>query len=130
MCFLAKKTVPFNMNAFYLFFPSIRLGEHTRSQSSGKEQQRSISKIIMHPQYHFPKYDLALLKLTSSAAINEHVGTICLPESTEKLPVGTVLWQTGWGSTTSYGSPSSDVLKDLEVIVVPPDNNPWRVGIM
>ncbi|KAL9978824.1 hypothetical protein ACROYT_G016390 [Oculina patagonica] len=99
----------------------LTLGQHTRSKKSGKEQERSISKYIMHPQYKFPKYDFALMKLANPATINDHVGTICLPESTTKLPAGTVLWETGWGKTTHYGW-SSDVLKELEVVIVPRDS--------
>ncbi|XP_078364174.1 CUB and peptidase domain-containing protein 1-like [Oculina patagonica] len=78
----------------------------------------------MHPQYEYGGYDFALMKLTNPATLNGHVGTICLPESTEKLPVGTVLWETGWGQT-SHGGPMSDVLKELEVVIVPRDIKPW-----
>ncbi|XP_078364179.1 CUB and peptidase domain-containing protein 1-like [Oculina patagonica] len=107
----------------------ITLGQHTRSEISGKEKVHSISRYIMHPLYDFPKYDIALIELTKPATINDHVGTICLPESTKKLPVGTVLWQTGWGRT-STGGQKSDVLKELEVVTVPPNSGPYHVSIV
>lgn len=66
------------------------------------------------------------MKLKSPASINSHVGTICLPESTEKLPVGTALWETGWGYT-SHGGQISEVLKELEIVIVPRDNHPERI---
>ncbi|XP_078366269.1 CUB and peptidase domain-containing protein 1-like [Oculina patagonica] len=78
----------------------------------------------MHPQYKFPKYDFALMKLANPATINDHVGTICLPESTTKLPAGTVLWETGWGKLSHYAW-LSDVLKELEVVIAPRDSY-WR----
>lgn len=81
----------------------------------------------MHPQYSFPRYDFALLKLTQPATLNEHVGTICLPESTEKLPPGTVCWETGWGKVSHHGE-MSEVLKELEVIVTPRHLSRWRVS--
>ncbi|XP_078364178.1 transmembrane protease serine 5-like [Oculina patagonica] len=90
----------------------VKLGEHTRSKNGGKEQLRSLDHYVLHSYT-----DLALLKLKTPATINDHVGTICLPESTERLPVGTVLWQTGWGRI-SHGGRLSDVLKELEVNIV------------
>ncbi|KAL9978690.1 hypothetical protein ACROYT_G016238 [Oculina patagonica] len=101
----------------------LTLGEHNSYKVSGKEQVHSISKYIMHPQYVFSGYDFALMKLTKPATINDHVGTICLPESTERLPDGTVLWETGWGRI-SHGGRFSDVLKELEVKIVPRDSDP------
>ena len=124
----------FSMEILFTFFIPIRLGQHTRSEVSGNEQVHSVSKLIVHPQYEPlknvpPKYDFALMKLTRPATINDHVGTICLPKSTAKLPVGTVLWQTGWGYTSHRGQ-TSDVLKELEIVVVSPSRNPWPVSIM
>ncbi|KAJ7349557.1 Serine protease 56 [Desmophyllum pertusum] len=105
------------------------LGEHHLYQQSGTEQEYSISNVISHPQYNFPKYDFALMKMKNSATINDHVGTICLPESATKLPVGTACWETGWGKV-SHNGPISQVLKELEVIVVSPNSGPWHVCVM
>lgn len=96
---------------------------------SGKERRYTISKYFKHPQYGFPENDFALMKLTVPAFLDDHVGTICLPESTEKLPVGTVCWETGWGRT-SHDADMSYYLKELEVIVVDPNKNRWKVCVM
>ena len=97
-----------------------RLGELNVNVNSGKEQTYGISRYIKHPQYHFPEFDFALMKLEKPATLNEHVGTICLPQSTQKLPVGTVCWETGWGFTVHNGQ-MSHYLKELEVIIVDPN---------
>ena len=122
------------MEILFTFFIPIRLGQHTLPEVSGNEQLHSVSELIPHPQYvpdgDVPlKYDFALMKLTRPATMNDHVGIICLPESTAKLPVGTVLWQTGWGDTSHMGQ-TSDVLKELEIVVVSPSKSPYPVSIM
>ena len=111
MCVFSIKTVIININVLYQYFHSIRLGEHTRSKEGGKKQSHSISL-----KAWYNDYDLALLKLQKPATINSHVGTICLPEATNSLPIGTVLWQTGWGRI-SHGGRFPDVLKELEVVI-------------
>ena len=97
---------------------------------SGKEQIHSVSKLVFPPETGRLWNDIVLMKLTNLATINDHVATICLPESTEKLPAGTVCWETGWG--ISDDGSLSDVLKELEVVIAPRGNatNWSRVGIM
>ncbi|XP_078376521.1 chymotrypsinogen B-like [Oculina patagonica] len=110
----------------------IALGQHTRSKDSGKGQVYSISKIIIHPEYDREKidYGFALLKLAKPATMNEHVATICLPESSQKLPIGTTLWATGWGRTSdAYRAGGSDVLKEVEMVIVPPNVSRFPTSI-
>ncbi|XP_078363738.1 CUB and peptidase domain-containing protein 1-like [Oculina patagonica] len=104
----------------YIYNIWVTLGGHTRSTKRGKEQFRSV---VLYARWK--NYDLALLKLRKPATINDHVGTICLPESTGKLPVKTVLWETGWGRI-SHGARPSDVLKELEVVIV----EHWRYSFI
>ena len=109
-----------------------RFGELDLNVHSGNEQTSGISKYIMHPDYssypHPLRYDFALMKLTRPVMMNDHVRMVCLPKSTEKLPAGTVLWETGWGKTSTY-SKMYDFLKELEVIIVDPKRSPRRVCV-
>ena len=84
----------------------------------------------MHKQYSRYRidYDFALMKLAKPVIMNDHVRLICLPRSTSKLPVGTVLWETGWGRTSHHGE-QADYLKELEVIIVDPKLSPYRVCV-
>lgn len=84
----------------------------------------------MHPDYDKYRlhYDFALMKLLRPVMMNDHVRMVCLPKSTEKLPVGTVLWETGWGKTSTQ-STMYDFLKELEIIVVDPKRSPRRVCV-
>ncbi|KAL9955508.1 hypothetical protein ACROYT_G036842 [Oculina patagonica] len=108
----------------------IVLGDLDIKTNSGTEQIFRASKFIKHPLYNTEKtglaYDFALLKLPEPAIMNDHVQPVCLPESSEKLPVGTVCWETGWGLTTHDGK-MSEHLKELEVIVEDPKLSPHTV---
>ena len=39
--------------------------------------------------------DIALLKLQTPALMNDHVNTVCVPNGTEKLAIGTSCYLTG-----------------------------------
>ncbi|XP_022781344.1 CUB and peptidase domain-containing protein 2-like [Stylophora pistillata] len=96
----------------------ISLGKHHRYVESCEEQRHCVDLIVRHLNFTRKplNYDFALLKLKYPVALNDHVGTVCLPKSTTRLPVGTILWETGWGRTEINGL-SSNVLKEVHVEV-------------
>lgn len=98
---------------------SIRLGENHGSIESCEEQRHCVEQIVRHHNYSrkLLDYDFALLKLTDPVTLNDHVGTICLPKSTTRLPLGSFLWETGWARTNASGL-LSNVLKEVQVEVV------------
>ena len=66
------------------------------------EEERYVSKMVIHPQYFPPSYknDLALLKLNRPVSFSPTVIPICIPDNVKYL-AGEVGWVTGWGS--NYG---------------------------
>ena len=75
------------MSFLFLFWhrnPSnyvIRLGDHNRHRNEGTEQNMGASRVIKHPQYDSRRInnDIALLKLSRAANINDRVLPACLP---------------------------------------------------
>lgn len=78
-------------------------GEWKPSQSSGKEQERSVKKVVVHPQYSSRTMDndVALVQLSSPMSLNSCVGTIAMPTA-DPAP-GSTCWITGWGTLYSGG---------------------------
>ena len=77
------------MSFLFLFWhrnPSnyvIRLGDHNRHRNEGTEQNIGASRVIKHPQYDSRRInnDIALLKLSRAANINDRVLPACLPRA-------------------------------------------------
>jgi len=82
---------------------TVVLGDLNRASTSGHEQKIQVSKIIYHPRYGRLNYDIALLKLSKPAALNNHVKTVCLPRQGEEVPVGSKCFISGWGKTKHPG---------------------------
>ncbi|XP_078578540.1 ovochymase-like isoform X1 [Branchiostoma floridae x Branchiostoma japonicum] len=99
---------------------TIVLGKHHTYSSDETEQRFSLSRLIMHENYApspVPNKDIALLKLSQPATINQYVRTACLPQDAEDNPTpGTMCVITGWGNTQGTGD--DDVLKQARVPVV------------
>ncbi|OPJ87184.1 chymotrypsin-like elastase family member 1 [Patagioenas fasciata monilis] len=96
-------------------------GDHNLYKSEGSEQVFSLSKIIVHPNWNTNNvaagYDIALLRLASSATLNSSVQLAVLPESGSILPDGNTCYITGWGLTRTNGQLSS-VLQQAYLPVV------------
>uniref|UniRef100_U3JV07 Transmembrane serine protease 7 n=1 Tax=Ficedula albicollis TaxID=59894 RepID=U3JV07_FICAL len=61
---------------------------------------RSITRIIVHPQYDqsISDYDIALLEMETPVLFSELVQPICLPSTSRVFLYGTVCYVTGWGA--------------------------------
>ncbi|XP_065674644.1 serine protease 27 isoform X2 [Hydra vulgaris] len=83
----------------------LKLGEHDIKKDNGWEQLYSIKELLLHPQYEHNgfHYDLALLRLNSTAKLNNRVRTACLPGPQLTFPIGTECFITGWGLLQEYG---------------------------
>lgn len=81
------------------------LGEHDLQTTSGHEQKIPIADIIFHPSYNPSNYDydLALVKLSRKATINDRVKTACLPDQNTDFSNGTKCYISGWGLLQAYG---------------------------
>lgn len=77
---------------------SVTLGDLNREKPEGTEQEFSVKRVIVHPKYNSPiaiNNDIALLQLTRSASQTSFVNTVCLPEESEVVPVGTKCYISG-----------------------------------
>jgi trypsin len=95
-------------------------GEHSLSTSSGKEQNRAISKTAVHVDYISSTFenDIALIFLETPLDLSTpDVQPMELPEAGSEPASGDNLYVTGWGTTSSGGS-ISDTLKGVEVVYV------------
>ena len=93
------------------------MGEHDTSDS--EVDRRDVSKIRTHPQYNQEDayYDFAILFLSSLLTFSSSITPVCLPASTQSLYTGQVATVTGWGLTSSGGSPAS-TLQEVEVTII------------
>jgi len=84
----------------------LRLGDHNRYRNEGTEQNIGASRVIKHPSYDSRRInnDIALIKLSRAAKINDRVSPACLPEANYIVPPGTTCYITGWGKIRHPGS--------------------------
>ncbi|CAD5122437.1 DgyrCDS10861 [Dimorphilus gyrociliatus] len=91
------------------------LGEHRRKTKDNTEQEFSVEKIIIHPDFKSYTYlnDIALIKLNKRAILNEKVRKICLPDA--EL-THAECYVTGWGLTKKSGDINK--LQQLQISIV------------
>jgi len=100
---------------------SIVLGMHDRStMRQGSPKRYSVSRVIRHHSYSgsrsgYPN-DIALMYLSSTATMNQHVKTVALPSSSERFAGNSNCWITGWGATRGGGS-LPNILQEANVDV-------------
>uniref|UniRef100_A0A672J736 pancreatic elastase n=1 Tax=Salarias fasciatus TaxID=181472 RepID=A0A672J736_SALFA len=91
----------------------ILLGEHDLYSNSGREQTLGVSQVYVHSNWNRNSvsngYDIALLRLSSSASLNSYVQLGSLPPSGQILPHNNLCYITGWGRTSTGGSLSAQL---------------------
>lgn len=109
------------------------LGEQDFNVNTGTEQTITISSILMHPQYSessggFPN-DIAILRLSTPATLNEYVKVAPLPSSTTtSFYNGRTCFITGWGRLTGGGS-LPNVLQEAQTTVISHSNCRSALGL-
>ena len=93
------------------------VGEHNTADTD--VDRRDVMKIRSHPRYNHENadFDFCVLFLSSPLTFSSAIGSVCLPASTQSLYTGQVATVTGWGLTSSGGSPAS-TLQEAEVTVI------------
>ena len=73
------------------------LGDHNSLLAEGTEQVIGVQQIIVHPRWDGSKLnnDVALIRLTRPAILNERVRTVCLPPAGVDVHPGTSCFITG-----------------------------------
>ncbi|XP_037541126.1 plasminogen [Nematolebias whitei] len=75
------------------------MGIHREAATEPSKQLRLLEKLVLEPN----RADIALLKLSRPAVINDKVLPACLPEKDYVVPSGTECYVTGWGETQGSG---------------------------
>ncbi|HEY1015077.1 MAG TPA: trypsin-like serine protease [Herpetosiphonaceae bacterium] len=93
---------------------SITLGDHNTTVNEGTEQVKTVSQVIPHPSYNANTMDndIALLKLSSNVTLNARVAVVPVatsPANDGIIEPGDNATVTGWGTTSSGGSTSSQL---------------------
>lgn len=124
-------------NGDKLFAPSsvsVKLGEYDRTVSENGEQLHSIAEIIAHEEYDAQtnNNDIALLRLSSPAVMNDRVASIGLLStgmSDAFAHPGTDAVVTGWGTTAEGGSAATKLM-EVSVPIVSNDQCNRAYGIV
>ncbi|XP_062391654.1 plasminogen-like, partial [Sardina pilchardus] len=77
----------------------IYLGIHSEKATEASKQVRDVEKLILEPSGK----DIALLKLSKPALLNDKVLPACLPDKDYIVPGNTEYHVTGWGETQGTG---------------------------
>ncbi|XP_067458851.1 chymotrypsin A-like isoform X2 [Thunnus thynnus] len=82
------------------------LGAHNLRSSTEDVQVMSVGKVFTHPEYNKTRRwnnDIQLIKLARPAQINRRVSPVCVAETRDNFPAGTMCMTTGWGRTSDDG---------------------------
>jgi len=92
-------------------------GEYDLFTDSDTEQNRPLSKIIIHKGYssRTMENDISLLKISTPFTFNDYVKAIPLPAAGESFSGSATV--TGWG-TLSSGGPTPAILQKVDVPIV------------
>ena len=103
--------------ALLLLHLQVLVGEHNTADTD--VDRRDVMKIRNHPRYKHENadYDFSILFLNCPLTFSSTIGAVCLPASTQSLYTGQVATVTGWGLTSSGGSPAS-TLQEVDVRVL------------
>uniref|UniRef100_A0A3Q2DF58 chymotrypsin n=1 Tax=Cyprinodon variegatus TaxID=28743 RepID=A0A3Q2DF58_CYPVA len=76
------------------------------SESNPNEVSRTVTRIIIHPEYNKPLYnnDIALLKMSEPVAFSNYISPVCLAAFNSTFNIGEDTWVTGWGNIGYDGS--------------------------
>lgn len=84
----------------------IKVGQPRRDTYSPYLQFHHPEQLYLHPGYNRNTVanDIALIHLKDPIRFNDHVRPVCLPKSSEKIPVGTRCTAIGWGKRNETGN--------------------------
>uniref|UniRef100_A0ABM5GSH6 Serine protease 27-like n=1 Tax=Pogona vitticeps TaxID=103695 RepID=A0ABM5GSH6_9SAUR len=100
----------------------INLGEYELPKPAPSMISSAVCKIIVHPYYvgEGQSADIALVRLEKPVNFSQTILPICLPSSSDKFPVNTSCWATGWGKFSSI-SLIARILQEVEMPILDSD---------
>ncbi|XP_074519867.1 LOW QUALITY PROTEIN: chymotrypsin-like protease CTRL-1 [Halichoeres trimaculatus] len=104
--------------------PSVWLlyfGRETQSGPNVHEVNRTVSQVIMHPDYNNTLFnnDVALMKLSSPVNYTDYIRPICLASSGSQFHNSTSCWATGWGRLgKDEPNEAFNFLQEVEIPVI------------
>lgn len=100
---------------------TLYLGRETQAGLNANEVSRSLTQIIVHPNYNNTLFnnDIALMKLNAQVTFTNFIRPICLASNASQFFNDTSCWITGWGKVTSNQSlPATSKLQEVQVPVI------------
>uniref|UniRef100_UPI0037E8085C chymotrypsin-like protease CTRL-1 n=1 Tax=Semicossyphus pulcher TaxID=241346 RepID=UPI0037E8085C len=88
------KNVRDSPDAWILF-----LGRESQSGPNVHEVNRTLSRVIVHPDYNNTLFnnDIALMQLSSAVNFTDYIRPVCLASNSSQIHNSTSCWATGWG---------------------------------
>jgi trypsin len=86
-------------------------GEHNLNSNEGTEQSRSVSQIVVHPNYNANTManDIAVMRVSSPFTLNTYVKAVTIPSAS--FTPASQLTVAGWGTLSSGGSLPTVLMK-------------------
>ena len=86
----------------------VSLGRQSLQGDNPNEVTKSVSQIILHPNYDSftSDNDIALLKLSSPVQFTDYIRPVCLAATGSMFNSGIDSWVTGWGAIKEGGESS------------------------
>uniref|UniRef100_A0A3B4Z0H7 Polyserase-2-like n=1 Tax=Stegastes partitus TaxID=144197 RepID=A0A3B4Z0H7_9TELE len=97
---------------------TLYFGRETQAGPNPNEVSRSVSQVIVHPNYNdsLLNNDIALMKLSSPVTFTNFIRPICLASNTSQFFNATLCWATGWGNLAKdQPLPDSSALQEVQV---------------
>ncbi|XP_030592399.1 trypsin-like isoform X2 [Archocentrus centrarchus] len=99
----------------------VYLGRQSQESSNPNEVSRSVSQIIIHPNYdsNTNDNDITLLQLSSTVQFTNYIRPVCLAAQGSSFSAGTTVWVTGWGDIQfGVSLPNPQSLQEVSIPVV------------
>ncbi|XP_010739121.2 tryptase [Larimichthys crocea] len=96
-------------------------GRETQRGPNVNEVNRTVSQIIVHPNYNnsLLNNDIALMKLSTPVNFSDYIRPVCLASNTSEFHNSTPCWSTGWGFLGMNESlPESLPLQEIQIPVI------------
>uniref|UniRef100_A0A3P9L5Z5 Peptidase S1 domain-containing protein n=1 Tax=Oryzias latipes TaxID=8090 RepID=A0A3P9L5Z5_ORYLA len=98
---------------------NVVLGLQSLQGSNPNSVSRTITTLIVHPNYNSNDNDIALLQLSSPVTFNNYITPVCLPSTGSTFYSGVNTWVTGWGNIRSgVYLPAPQILQEVQVPIV------------